>query len=201
MLKWVSRQKLDEASMTRRLFASRCAAAFSMDTNRYTFATESEKNMKDWLFAAEDYVCSLRTAGVLVRNGKILVQRERDGQEYALPGGHVAVGESTEDALRREFFEETGAQVCCRRLLWTEECVFTLNGKKRHSITFYYLIALCEGNDIADNEAWIAHKDNEKVLVGWLPVDRLDDVVIYPAFIRQEIGRLNGEIRHFTDCQ
>ena len=32
--------------------------------------------MEDWHFYGSDYVCDLRVAGVLIRNGKLLVQRE-----------------------------------------------------------------------------------------------------------------------------
>lgn len=46
---------------------------------------------KDWLFTSDEYICDLRTAAVLVQDEKILVQRERNGNEYALPGGHVEV--------------------------------------------------------------------------------------------------------------
>lgn len=28
---------------------------------------------KDWLFSAEEYICDLRTVGVLLKDGKILV--------------------------------------------------------------------------------------------------------------------------------
>lgn len=41
---------------------------------------------KDWIFRTDEYICDLRTVGVLVRDGKLLVQRDRDGNEYALPG-------------------------------------------------------------------------------------------------------------------
>ena len=47
---------------------------------------------KDWLFRGEDYACDLRAAGVLMRDGKILLQRDKNGAEYAVPGGHVQVG-------------------------------------------------------------------------------------------------------------
>ncbi len=42
---------------------------------------------KDWLFKADEYTCHLRAVGVLVKDGKVIVQRERNGGEYALPGG------------------------------------------------------------------------------------------------------------------
>ena len=55
--------------------------------------------MKDWIFRTDEYICDLRTVGVLVRDGKLLVQRDRDGSEYALPGGHIRIGETTADGL------------------------------------------------------------------------------------------------------
>ena len=58
---------------------------------------------KDWIFRTDEYICDLRTVGVLVRSGKVLVQRDRDGSEYALPGGHVKIGETTADGLVREY--------------------------------------------------------------------------------------------------
>lgn len=68
---------------------------------------------KDWLFTSSDYICDLRTVAVLVKDGKILVQREKDGNEYALPGGHVKIGETLEDGLIRETMEEMGVKIEC----------------------------------------------------------------------------------------
>ena len=76
---------------------------------------------RDWLFKSADSICELRVAAVLVEHGRVLVQREAGGGEYALPGGHVRIGETLEDALKRELFEETGLRVACGRLLWSEE--------------------------------------------------------------------------------
>jgi 8-oxo-dGTP diphosphatase len=60
-----------------------------------------------------------RAAAVIVRDGRVLMVRERglgaggrhDGVEYwTLPGGGVQEGESDEAAVRREVTEETGLQ-------------------------------------------------------------------------------------------
>ena len=61
---------------------------------------------KDWLFATDEYICDLRTVSVLIKDNKILVQRDKDGNEYALPGGHVKIGETLENGLIRETMEE-----------------------------------------------------------------------------------------------
>lgn len=53
-------------------------------------------------------------AGILERNGKILICRRRPDQSHALqwefPGGKVEPGESPEDALVRELSEELGIE-------------------------------------------------------------------------------------------
>lgn len=59
---------------------------------------------EDCSVKTENAAFGYRTAGVLIKNGKILLQRERNGDEYAVPGGHVKLGERSDDALKREFF-------------------------------------------------------------------------------------------------
>ena len=111
---------------------------------------------KDWIFRTDEYICDLRTVGVLVRNGKLLVQRDRDGNEYALPGGHVKIGETTVDGLVREYKEETGADIKVGKLLWTEECFWEWNGRTAHNLAFYYLIE--DNSTIPDTGEFTSHK-------------------------------------------
>lgn len=153
---------------------------------------------KDWLFTEEYFICDVRTVGVLINNGHILVQRDSDGSEYALPGGHVRIGETLEDGLIREFKEETGADISVKRLLWTEECFWTWNGKQAHNFAFYHLIELAEGSAIPNSGEFVSHKDNCNVLIGWLPIEKLRDITIYPEFIKEEINDLDKPMRHFV---
>ena len=153
---------------------------------------------KDWLFVVDNSVCDVRTVGVLVQNGKILVQRDRDGNEYALPGGHVRIGETLEDGLVREYKEETGADITCVKMLWSEECFWEWSGKKAHNFAFYYQIALCNGSMIPDTGEFESHKDNCQVVLGWLPIERLPDVTIYPEFLKKEIYHLDRPLQHFV---
>ena len=154
--------------------------------------------MEDWHFYGSDYVCDLRVAGVLIRNGKLLVQRERNGNEYALPGGHVKIGEVMTDSLIREFAEETGANIECRKLLWTEECFWEQRGKMIHNISFYYQINLCSESDIHDNGMFFNQLDNKKVVFGWIPVEEIDFMTIYPDFLKQAIRNLDAPATHYV---
>lgn len=153
--------------------------------------------MKDWIFKTDEYICDLRTVGILVRDGKLLVQRDRDGNEYALPGGHVKIGETTVDGLIREYREETGADIKVGKLLWTEECFWEWGGRQAHNIAFYYQIELVGGSDIPDTGEFVSHKDNCNVVLGWMPIDQLVDIIIYPDFIKEQIHNLDGAPQHF----
>lgn len=44
--------------------------------------------------------------GILIDGDKILLTRQYDGYEF--PGGGIELGETIQDAVKREFFEETG---------------------------------------------------------------------------------------------
>ena len=153
---------------------------------------------KDWLFVADNSVCDVRSAGVLLRDGKILVQRERDGKEYALPGGHIKIGETLEDGLIREYREETGAEISCVRMLWSEECFWEWNGRNAHNLAFYYLVTLRDALAIPDTGTFFSHKDNCNIVLERMPVERLQNATVYPEFLKKEIYRLDGPIHHFV---
>lgn len=66
-----------------------------------------------------------------------------------------------------------------------------------HNIAFYYLIEECDGCKIPDNGEFVSHKDNCNVVIGWMDIEEIQNVTIYPEFIKTEIHNLNGEIKHF----
>lgn len=152
---------------------------------------------KDWIFSGDTYCCDLRAAAVLVKDGKILVQRDRNGTEYALPGGHIKIGETLEDGLIREMQEETGVSIHIQRMLWSEECFWEWKGKAAHNISFYYLIDVLENCALLATEDFISQKDNGNVVLGWMPIEKLKDITIYPEFLKQQIFHLDAPIQHF----
>lgn len=153
---------------------------------------------KDWMFSSNEYVCGLRAAGVLIRDGRILVQKDRNGNEYALPGGHIRIGETLEDGLAREFREETGAEIAIKRLVWSEESLWSWKGRQAHTIVFYYLVEECEGSEACAWNSTVPHKDNQNVVLEWMRVEDIEKATIYPRFLKDEIGDLDKAVRHFV---
>lgn len=142
----------------------------------------------DWLFSTEEGTCNFRCAGVIIRDGKVLLQREND--EYALVGGHVQLGETGEEAVVRELQEELGASILCERILWTEECFWTWKGKMTHTLSFYYLAEFCTDNALPDDGCFRPQRDHPNVEIGWVPIEQLKGMTVYPAFLKERIHDL-----------
>ena len=70
-----------------------------------------ENNTTNW---------SQSVAGVVITDGKVLLARHTYGNgvgRLIIPGGYMETGELPQDALKREFLEETGIVVEPRRLV------------------------------------------------------------------------------------
>jgi 8-oxo-dGTP diphosphatase len=67
----------------------------------------------------------VRVAGLLVEHGKLLLIKLHspvsNSEIWTPPGGGIEFGESIEDALKREFLEETGLNICVGELLHINE--------------------------------------------------------------------------------
>lgn len=88
------------------------------------------------------------TVGALIVNqqGKILLARSHKWfDKYTLPGGHIEVGESMVDAVRREVKEEVGLEVEVVEMLLIQEAIFTSEFyKKKH---FIFIDFYCKSKD------------------------------------------------------
>lgn len=82
----------------------------------------------------------------LIRNdGQILVvQRGREpfAGYWSLPGGGVALGETLEDAMRRELREETGLDLLTHRYLG---CADAIDRDESGAVRLHYVIIYLEG--------------------------------------------------------
>jgi 8-oxo-dGTP diphosphatase len=67
----------------------------------------------------------LGVGGVLIRAGKVLVNRASYRDRFTLPSGYVEAGETLEGACAREFEEETGVTVRVGRLILTRHKVLS----------------------------------------------------------------------------
>jgi len=92
----------------------------------------------------------------------------KDGWEF--PGGKVEAGESPEEALKREIFEELDTKIQIERLVQTVEYDYP----KFHLTMHCYLCSIESGSlTLKEHEAakWLRLSDLDSV--DWLPADQI----------------------------
>lgn len=89
-----------------------------------------------------------RVAGLLENNGKYLATKMDSNMFYCLPGGHVEIGETTDEAIEREMQEELGFPVKIKKLLAVAQNFYEKNGKKFHEFSYYYMVAPVSASDV-----------------------------------------------------
>ena len=156
--------------------------------------------MSDILFKTDDYVFSYRVGGLLIHHGKVLMQKAVDEDGYALIGGHVAFGETTEETLAREYKEEIGADINVERLFMVNESFFPWGNRPCQQINLYYLVSLKDENQIPLDGTFKALDElgNERIELDmcWIPLEDVPDKKIYPPQVKEYIVNPTDEIVH-----
>lgn len=130
------------------------------------------------------------SALVLNEGAVLLVKRKYDPYAglWALPGGHVEAGETTEDAVRREVHEETGITLLNPRLYAVVEYILY----RGEEVLYHYVIAVYvatefEGYLVAGDDA----EDVAFVELGEA-VGR-GDLTLTTAYVLREFMESGGE--------
>ena len=158
--------------------------------------------MSDILFKTENYVFSYRVGGVLICNGKMLLQKVPGDEGYAFIGGHVAFGETTAETLVREFKEEVRADVKIERLLMIGENFFPWGNKPCHQINLYYLVSLADERQIPLEGKFKAVDElgNERIDLDmcWVSLKDIPNITVYPTNAKEYIINIPNGVAHFV---
>lgn len=91
---------------------------------------------------------------LVIKNRRILVCQTIGKDYFFLPGGHVEFGESVQEAIRRELYEETGAILKVAQFIGAVENIFTQEGKSRHEVSVVFHADI-DSDNISSRESHI----------------------------------------------
>lgn len=130
-----------------------------------------------------------RTCGIIKQENSFLVMRGNNTSYYHIPGGHIEIGEDSEQAIAREIKEEIGCEIQEAKLFAIQENFWTKENKRCHGIEFYYMIKPKDKLEIKDYKRIENDKGIEKLLdFKWVTQEELKDIDLRPSNIRDMLS-------------
>ena len=152
---------------------------------------------KDMCVACDDGILNIRAGAIIMKDGKLLMVGNDRDYLYSV-GGRLKFGETAEDAVVREVFEETGVRMEIDRLGFVHENYFygdapsNLN-KLIYEISFFFYMKV--PSDFAPISESLT-EDNSKEHLVWVSLD--EDRKMYPEFFRTELKNPTDTVKYFT---
>ena len=142
-----------------------------------------------------------RTVAVVVHEQRVLLHRCEHDAFWALPGGRVEFGEPAATALLRELQEEMGVVGQVERLLWIVENFYEYEEYSCHELALYFLVSFPHNAELYTQDAPFAgQEDDLQLIFQWFPVDQLEQLELYPTFLRQRLRALPSTAEHVVHC-
>lgn len=153
--------------------------------------------MYDCGFTKENSWFRYCAGAIIIENGCVLFAgNENENYLYSIGGG-VHMGETAEEAVVREVFEETGIHYEIERLVVIHENFFsensgTLKGLDCHEISLYFLMKPRGTQELNSNSTTNGVKEE----MHWIPIEDLDKYRAFPSFLKDYLSKEHSGIEH-----
>lgn len=148
-------------------------------------------------FTKDEHWFRYRAAAIIVEDGCVLFAgNETEDYLYSI-GGAVHMGETAEDAVRREVLEETGVAYEVDHLAVIHENFFieqngSLQGKGCHEVALYFVMKP-RGTQALHSESYT---QGVRESMHWIPIAELDQHKAYPSFMKAYLQSKHTGIEH-----
>ncbi|MEF2919217.1 MAG: NUDIX domain-containing protein [Acutalibacteraceae bacterium] len=154
--------------------------------------------MQDLCINTENGILNIRVGAVIMKADKFLmVGNNRFDHLYSV-GGRIHFGETAEEAVVREVYEETGVKMEVDRLGFIHENFFPgdSNVKKSnivHEISLFFYMKVPENFEPV---CYSFTEDGDSEFLKWITVD--EPQKIYPEFFRTELLNPSNTVKHYV---
>ena len=146
----------------------------------------------DISFKVENQKFNYRVCAVILSENQILAMRDERSPYFYLPGGRVKMGETAEQAVIREVWEELSVTPKIDRPLWLNQAFFTedVDGLRYHELCLYFLMDISDTDLAQRGPVFTLTEGTHTHTFEWLAFDRLKDAYFYPISLKKEIYNL-----------
>lgn len=117
--------------------------------------------------------------GVCIQDGSVLLAYFKEDKHYFLPGGHIEIGESALETLRREFMEELKLKVEPTKFIAVLEHLWTNKHSTQHEINFIFSVEAPSAQNIQSQRPHLEFR--------WVPLKELNNINFLPKEMLQTI--------------
>lgn len=140
---------------------------------------------------------NIRVAAVITDGDKILIE-QGDGVPFSVcPGGRINFGETAENAIVREIYEELGVRSKVVRPLYVHQNFFDMDGFRNHELCFFFLLETSLSD--CGNTTLIGRDNSSKYR--WVSFDELLNLAFYPIFLKKTISNLPQGVELITEIE
>ena len=153
---------------------------------------------KDMCVNCDNGLINIRVGAIIIKDGKILMIGNQSADYLYTVGGRIKFGETAEDAIVREFFEETGVQLQIDRLGFVHENYFIGEspsnlGKLVYEVSFYFYMKVPADFSPTSNSVT---QDNYQEVLHWVDID--NNIRMFPQFFKTELLNPTTSVKHLV---
>ena len=154
--------------------------------------------MQDLCINTENGILNIRVGAVIMKADKFLmVGNNRFDHLYSV-GGRIHFGETAEEAVVREVYEETGVKMEVDRLGFIHENFFpgdsnVKKGNIVHEISLFFYMKVPENFEPV---CYSFTEDGDSEFLKWITVD--EPQKFYPEFFRTELVNPSNTVKHYV---
>ena len=148
----------------------------------------------DCTFMTPDGRFNYRVGAIILNKTKLLMAYNRSFDQYYTVGGRVKLHETSEEAMLREIYEETGVKAEIDNLGFIQENFYKMNNAPYHELSFFYYIKPFD-YDLINFDSIKCDGDAEELR--WVDINDLPDGEFYPDFFKTEPLNPSNTLKHF----